>query len=158
MHERRSFDWLAACPGWVKNDPRTDAPPGVNLRARRLAYLSIYVSDLDNSRRFYCDLLGLPILRQEAWGAVIQAGEVELFLHPQDHVAEPDQRLELTFDIDDADVAVAELRAVGVPIVEEVADRDWGDRDGAVEDPDGNVVFLRSRPPRSGASPTHTNP
>ena len=130
---------------------------GVNVRARRLAYLSIYVSDLDNSRRFYCDLLGLPILRQEAWGAVVQAGEVELFLHPLDHVAEPDQRLELTFDVDDADEAVADLRAHGMRVIEEVADRDWGDRDGAVVDPDGNVVYLRSRPPPSRASPTHTN-
>lgn len=56
------------------------------MRARRLAYLSIYASDLDNSRRFYGDLLGLPILRREDWGVVVQAGEVQLFLHPADDV------------------------------------------------------------------------
>jgi catechol 2,3-dioxygenase-like lactoylglutathione lyase family enzyme len=56
------------------------------VRAQRLAYLSIYVSNLDNSRRFYGDLLGLPILRREEWGVVVQAGEVQLFLHAADDV------------------------------------------------------------------------
>ena len=118
-----------------------------NVHARRLAYLSIYVSDLDKSRRFYGDLLGLPILRQEEWGDVVQAGELQLFLHPRDDVDQPSQRLEMTFDVDDADDAIADLRAHGTPVLEEATDRDWGDRDGAVEDPDGNIIYLRSSPP-----------
>jgi uncharacterized glyoxalase superfamily protein PhnB len=50
----------------------------------------------------------------------------------------------MTFDVDDADTAIAELKARGVRVLEEASDRDWGDGDGAVEDPDGNVVYLRS--------------
>jgi lactoylglutathione lyase len=123
-----------------------------NVRARRLAYLSIYVSSLESSRRFYGDLLGLPIVRREAWGTVVQAGELQLFLHPREGVDQLPQRLEMTFDVDDADDAIADLRAMRVPVLEEATDRDWGDRDGAVEDPDGNIVYLRSSPPAGRAA------
>jgi uncharacterized glyoxalase superfamily protein PhnB len=34
----------------------------------------------------------------------------------------------------------------GIRVLDEVADRGWGDRDGAVADPDGNTIYLRSRP------------
>ena len=122
------------------------------MRARRLAYLSIYASDLDNSRRFYGDLLGLPVLRQEEWGVMVQAGEVQLFLHPADDVDQLRQRLEMTFDVDNVDDVITELRARGVPVLEEPSDRDWGDRDGAVEDPDGNAIYLRSDAPVGGVA------
>jgi catechol 2,3-dioxygenase-like lactoylglutathione lyase family enzyme len=111
--------------------------------ARRLAYLSIYVSSLRDSRGFYGDLLGLPIVTDEAWGVVLDAGGVQLFLHPRSG-DEPHQRVEMTFDVDDVDSAIADLKARGVPEVEEASDREWGDRDGAVLDPDGNVIYMRS--------------
>ena len=79
-------------------------------------------------------------------GTVVQAGKLQLFLHPPDDIDRPPQRLEMTFDVDDADDAIAHMRDDGVPVPEEASDRDWGDRDGAVEDPDGNIVYLRSSP------------
>jgi catechol 2,3-dioxygenase-like lactoylglutathione lyase family enzyme len=114
--------------------------------ARGLAYLSLYVNDLRGSRGFYGDLLGLSIVSDGDWGVVLDAGGVQLFLHPRESRDEPGQRVEMTFDVDDADTAIAELKARGVRVLEEASDRDWGDRDGAVEDPDGNVVYLRSVP------------
>jgi uncharacterized glyoxalase superfamily protein PhnB len=82
----------------------------------------------------------------------VQAGELQLFLHPREGVDQLPQRLEMTFDVDDADDAIADLRAMRVPVLEEATDRDWGDRDGAVEDPDGNIVYLRSSPPAGRAA------
>ena len=111
--------------------------------ARRLAYVSIYVNDLSHSVGFYGDLLGLPIVTDEAWGVVLAAGDVQLFLHPRDG-DESQQRLEMTFDVEDVDQAIADLKARGVPVVEEATNRAWGDRDGAVKDPDGNLIYLRS--------------
>jgi lactoylglutathione lyase len=107
-----------------------------------LAYLSMYVGDLSASRRFYAELLGLDVVDEGEWGIVVRKGDVGLFLHGrQDN---PVQHLELTFDVDDADVAVEALRSQGIQVVDEPSDREWGDRDGAVADPDGNVVYLRS--------------
>ena len=108
----------------------------------RLAYLSLYVRSVTESRRFYAELLGLPVLSDEEWGCVLDAHGIQLFLHPHD--GDERQRVELTFDVDDADALVADLTARGVRVSEPVADRSWGDRDGAVLDPDDNVVYLRS--------------
>lgn len=113
------------------------------MNVRGLAYLSIYVSDTESSRGFYGGLLGLPVVDEQEWGVLIQAGSVQLFLHPR-HGDQRPQNLEMTFTVDDADAAVADLRSHGVSVVEEVIDREWGDRDGAVTDPDGNVLYLRS--------------
>lgn len=112
--------------------------------ARRLAYLSIYANDLRRARDFYASLLGLPVVTDEAWGVVLDAGGAQIFLHPREDGDEPQLTLEMAFDVDNVDAAIAELRARGVPVLEEASDRDWGDRDGAVQDPDGNVIYLRS--------------
>lgn len=107
--------------------------------------LTIHVNDLSVSKAFYADLLGLPLAADEEWGVVLEAGDVRLFLHPADATLGARQHLEMTFDVDDADSAIAALKTKGIPVLEEREDRDWGDRDGAVQDPDGNVVYLRSK-------------
>jgi catechol 2,3-dioxygenase-like lactoylglutathione lyase family enzyme len=56
---------------------------GGSLRVERLAYLTLFVDDLAASRRFYAELLGPPISNEGDWGLVLQAGGVELFLHPR---------------------------------------------------------------------------
>jgi lactoylglutathione lyase len=112
------------------------------LHVNGLAYLSIYVDDLLASRRFYAELLGFEAVEDSDRGVVVRMGDEDLYLHARE--GQPKQHLELTFDVDDVDSAVEVLRRQGVPIVDEPSDRGWGDRDGAVADPDGNVVYLRS--------------
>jgi lactoylglutathione lyase len=109
-----------------------------------LAYLSLYVNDLSASRQFYGDYLGLRLVKDEQWGVILALGDASLVLHPRD--AGDVQHVELTFDVEDADTTMAALRERGVRVLDEVADREWGDRDGAVADPDGNTVYLRSQP------------
>jgi catechol 2,3-dioxygenase-like lactoylglutathione lyase family enzyme len=45
--------------------------------------------------------------------------------------------------VDDADAVAAEWRAAGVE-VHEPQDTEWGQHEGAVEDPDGNVIRFGS--------------
>ena len=111
-------------------------------RVKGLAYLSMYVDDISASRRFYSDLLGLKVVEEGDWGIVVRKGGVSLFLHARQ--GQPRQHVELTFDVDDVDAAVGALRRQGIRVVDEPSVREWGDRDGAVADPDGNVVYLRS--------------
>jgi catechol 2,3-dioxygenase-like lactoylglutathione lyase family enzyme len=113
-------------------------------RVERLAYLTLYVDDLAASRRFYAELLGLPVSNERDWGLVLRAGDVELFLHPRGD-SPSRQHLEMTFDVADVDAAIERLRRLGVPVPEEPADREWGDRDAAVTDPDSNTIYLRTR-------------
>jgi catechol 2,3-dioxygenase-like lactoylglutathione lyase family enzyme len=122
--------------------PEGTMPSEVAVQAR-LAYVSMYVRSVADSRRFYADLLGLAVLSDEEWGCVLDAKGIQLFLHPTD--GDDRQPIELTFDVDDADAAVTELTTRGVPLSEPVTGREWGDRDGAVLDPDQNVVYLRSK-------------
>jgi catechol 2,3-dioxygenase-like lactoylglutathione lyase family enzyme len=121
---------------------------GSSVAVGRLASLTLYVEDLAPSRRFYAELLGLPVGDEGEWGLVLRAGGVELFLHPRGDSASR-QHVEMTFDVADVDAAMERLRRLGVPVVDEPADRDWGDRDAAVADPDRNTVYFRttSMPP-----------
>jgi len=113
-----------------------------------LASLSIYARDVDASKHFYGTVLGLPVVREEDWGVVVQAGDVQLFLHPAVGDRDRDrQRLELVFHVEDVDAAFADLSAAGATVIEEPTDREWGERDGSVGDPDGNTVYL-SQPHR----------
>ncbi len=43
---------------------------------------------------------------------------------------------------DDCDAAVADLRAAGVPVIEEPTTQPWGERVARVLDPDGNEVII----------------
>jgi predicted enzyme related to lactoylglutathione lyase len=107
--------------------------------------LTIHVNDLRSAKPFYADLLGLPLAADEEWGVVLEAGDVRLFLHSADATLAARQHLEMTFDVDDADSAIAALKAKGISVLEEATDRDGGDRNGSAQDPDGNVVYLRSK-------------
>jgi lactoylglutathione lyase len=116
---------------------------GAVVVVRGLRSVSLFASDVQASRRFYRDLLGLPVLTDEEWGVVLQTGTVQLFLHPR---GDQDQRgVELVFDVDDVDEVVTDLRSHGVTVVDEPGDREWGDRDASVADPDGNSVYLRTQ-------------
>jgi catechol 2,3-dioxygenase-like lactoylglutathione lyase family enzyme len=44
--------------------------------------------------------------------------------------------------VPDVDVAVAELRAAGVPVEGPPEDQPWGERVARVRDPDGRLVYL----------------
>jgi lactoylglutathione lyase len=131
----------------------TDPLPGIlgsktprraSVLVQRLT-LTIHVNDLSLSKAFYADLLGLPLTTDERWGAVLEVGDVRLFLHAADATLGARQHLEMTFDVDDADSAIAALKAKGIPVLEEPTDRDEGDRNVVVQDPDGNVVALQSK-------------
>lgn len=112
------------------------------MKTNGLAYLSLFVADVAKSTTFYGDLLGLPIVNDEDWGVTVQAGAVQLMLHPRDDATAP-QNVELVFDVADVEVAFEEARAAGVEVLEEPKEREWGDKDGAIADPDGNRIYLR---------------
>lgn len=64
------------------------------VKTSGLAYLSLFVADLAKSKAFYGELLGLPLVNDEEWGVTVQAGAVQVMLHPAEEGAAP-QNVEL---------------------------------------------------------------
>jgi len=121
------------------------------MKAGQLRTVLLNVSDLEPSRRFYGELLGMRVqfAPEDDHVVVFDAGTTSLVLHGHGEYAEagapgPDQAgaVLLFFAVDDVDAAVAELRAAGVTVTQEPVDQSWGERDAAVLDPDGYSIHL----------------
>jgi lactoylglutathione lyase len=119
----------------------------------------LYVADVGRAAAFYRDLLGgaqtfrhpadgpaehvelrfgATVIALSARGAVLREGL------PAPTAGHP---LELTVECDDADAAVAALRAAGTPVIREPRSHFSGHRRAYVADPDGNWVALISKGP-----------
>ncbi|MFC0528945.1 VOC family protein [Phytohabitans kaempferiae] len=113
-------------------------------------------TDLPAALRFYRDLLGAEVTYQfppegEPDYVALELGQSHLGIGRQDQPADlANDRITLWAYADDCDVALARLRAAGVPVLQEPVDQPWGERMATVADPDGNPVIVASRPPESG--------
>jgi catechol 2,3-dioxygenase-like lactoylglutathione lyase family enzyme len=105
-------------------------------------------TDLERSRAFYVDLLGLEPVRLDEFALEVRSGAVPVRItHVPDHVALP--FTVLGWEVDDIACEVADLRAQGVattryPWFEQDDDGVWiapgGTRVAWFTDPDGNVL------------------
>ena len=118
--------------------------------------LLLYVRDLEESVRFYCDLLGLTVVARPApHMAVVRVGSSVLYLH-----GDPDDLPEwmkaalsgkqrsvgtiLHLQVADVDQMHRELLAKGAPISLGPVDQPYGQRHLYLYDPDGyNVVIMQ---------------
>jgi catechol 2,3-dioxygenase-like lactoylglutathione lyase family enzyme len=112
------------------------------VRATGIHHVSINVSDIDAAVRFYVDVLGLAPRDDRPdfsfGGAWLDAGPQQLHLIVGDVPAGLGQHLAL--QVDDLDVAVAELRA-GAVDVSDPSSVGTG-RQAFLTDPSGNLVEL----------------
>jgi lactoylglutathione lyase len=112
----------------------------------------ITTADLSASLGFYRDLLGAKVSYEfagpdgEPAYVGLELGGAHLGIgRDPDAAVEPSPRFSLWVYAEDCDAAVERLRAAGVEIVEEPADRPWGERVARVRDPDGNLVLIGQR-------------
>jgi catechol 2,3-dioxygenase-like lactoylglutathione lyase family enzyme len=102
-------------------------------------------SDLDRSRRFYRDLLGLAIYREfgppDDPGLVFFLGQG--LLEVSGHAAgPPGSSVMIWIQVRDVHAEHARLAAAGVPILREPAAELWGLIEMQIEDPDGIWIIL----------------
>jgi catechol 2,3-dioxygenase-like lactoylglutathione lyase family enzyme len=102
-------------------------------------------SDLDRSRRFYRDLLGLAVYREfgppEDPGTVFFLGPG--FLEVSGHAAGPAGRsLMIWIQVRDVQAEHARLVAAGVPVIREPVAEPWGLIEMWIQDPDGVQIVL----------------
>jgi catechol 2,3-dioxygenase-like lactoylglutathione lyase family enzyme len=112
--------------------------------------ISLFVEDLPRAREFYKDVLGLPLVYEDAACAVVRfqntlvnlllSSEAPELLAPAT-VAGPGtgSRFQLSVFVPDVDALCAELTARGVSLLNGPMNRPWGKRTAAFRDPAGHV-------------------
>lgn len=105
----------------------------------------LHPADLDRSRAFYRDALGLAIVREFETPAgtatvfFLGGGYLEVSGHGADH---PADGLRLWLQVRDVEAAHAELRDRGVKITREPRREPWGLVEMWVADPDGIAICV----------------
>jgi catechol 2,3-dioxygenase-like lactoylglutathione lyase family enzyme len=112
--------------------------------------ITLFTEDLDCSKRFYADALGLPLVFEDDNSAVFKFENtvINLLKIPAAHeliepgtVAGPDagSRFQLTVGVDDVDATCAELARRGVELLNGPMNRPWGIRTASFTDPAGHI-------------------
>ncbi|MFV0444118.1 MAG: VOC family protein [Planctomycetaceae bacterium] len=128
------------------------------IRVRQVDHLTLVVRDLETSRRFYVDVLGMQPAPRPAFnfpGLWFQAGDTYVHLigeHPESGPAEvfiPDEckisrTRHFAFEVDDVLAARDRLEELGYPLTDGPKQRPDGPTQIYVFDPDRNLVELFS--------------
>lgn len=120
----------------------------------KLGMMLIFVSDLDEAKRFYSDVLGFPVKSQHADHVefVHDGCDFVAFKCEQDATVENYSRAArsvFVFEVESIDQALRELRARGVTFLHQEPAENEFCRYAAMVDPFGNVHELYERKNRA---------
>jgi catechol 2,3-dioxygenase-like lactoylglutathione lyase family enzyme len=122
--------------------------------------ITLFVEDLDRSKIFYRDALGMSVDFEDENSAVfrfentlinlLKSSAARALIEPG-MVASPGagSRFMLTIPVDDVDAACAELKAGGVELLNGPINRAWGIRTASFTDPGGHIWELAQPLPRT---------
>ncbi|MEQ9003573.1 MAG: VOC family protein [Pseudomonadales bacterium] len=112
----------------------------------RIAYVNVFVTDLDRATGFFRDRLGLELQfsAPEHGYASFAAGPVRLGVAvPGDaEAALVGRHTGMGFDVDDLEAEHARLVTQGVQFTMPPTRQPWGGFMALMQDPDGNVFYL----------------
>jgi catechol 2,3-dioxygenase-like lactoylglutathione lyase family enzyme len=106
----------------------------------------LFPADLDEAVRFYVDVLGFAVVRDERRSpspyVALERGRVALGLAQRPAVSDraprrPPVGVELVLEVDDLAADRARVTAAGWPLVEDLTHQPWGLTDFRLLDPDG---------------------
>ena len=124
------------------------------------SHIAISVTDLDEARDFYCDLLGFEVLPRPDFGFPglwLRVGSLQLHLGVVDEAPSAGSgfpHFALYVPTDEFDATIESVRAAGVKMLGEPSSRvDFGTpvRAAFITDPAGNVIELTDVGPLSRA-------
>ncbi len=112
--------------------------------------VTLFVEDLDATKKFYTEVFGLPIHYEDDASAVFAFGPTQINLLKAEaaiELIEPapvgdaasESRFQFTLGVDDVDAKCAELKALGVELLNGPIDRPWGIRTASFRDPAGHI-------------------
>jgi catechol 2,3-dioxygenase-like lactoylglutathione lyase family enzyme len=117
---------------------------------RGIGAITLFVEDLEATKRFYQEVFGLPITFADDDSAVFDFGNTIInllkttaapgLIEPAVVASrEAGSRLQLTIQVDDVDAMCAELATRGVELLNGPMDRPWGVRTAGFSDPGGHI-------------------
>jgi catechol 2,3-dioxygenase-like lactoylglutathione lyase family enzyme len=120
------------------------------MKVTGIQTILISVDDMEETIRFYGDLLGLEKVYEHHGRVAFAAGPTRLLFHVGGRadgnggsaVRDAAHGIELYLSVDDVDGMVERLRSEHVVIRDEPTDEPWGERDAAALDPSGHPIFL----------------
>jgi catechol 2,3-dioxygenase-like lactoylglutathione lyase family enzyme len=115
-----------------------------------IAAITLFVEDLEEAKRFYRDVFGLPVTFEDENSAVFTFGETLVNLLQVTEapslvgpatVASRDAgvRFQFTLAVEDVDGMCADLTRRGVELLNGPIDRPWGIRTASFRDPGGHI-------------------
>jgi len=116
--------------------------PGVAVE--RFQFFTIRTKDLQAAYRFYVELLGFPVIREEPgnfFQVSIAGVPVCVDLHPDQHGWQPNQ---IGVEVRDLATTLKFLQGKGCQ-VSEGSRPDSGERWAAIKDPDGHEIIFLAR-------------
>jgi catechol 2,3-dioxygenase-like lactoylglutathione lyase family enzyme len=130
------------------------------IRVKHIDHVTLVVEDLERSRQFYVDLLGMREVNRPAFrfpGLWFEAGGTQIHLIGEHGESGPakvslpetcqlSRTRHFAFEVDDAEAVVLHLHELGVPIAAGPKQRPDGPTQLYITDPDGNLVELFSFP------------
>jgi catechol 2,3-dioxygenase-like lactoylglutathione lyase family enzyme len=117
---------------------------------RGIYAITLFVEDLETTKKFYREVFGLPIHYEDDNSAVFKFGNSvvnllkiteagELIEPAKVANREAGSRFIFTVDVDDVDAMCAELTLRGVKLLNGPMDRPWGIRTASFMDPGGTI-------------------
>jgi catechol 2,3-dioxygenase-like lactoylglutathione lyase family enzyme len=118
--------------------------------ARGIVAITLFVEDLDTTKRFYQAVFDLPVVFEDGNSAVFKVGDTLINLlkiSEANELIEPAQvarrdagsRFVFTIGVEDVDAMCKELSARGVKLLNGPMDRPWGIRTASFQDPGGYI-------------------
>lgn len=122
----------------------------MDLSQRNVDVITVFAEDLQGTKAFYLDVLGLPKVFEDEHSAVFKFANIMINLLEVTNApplitpakvapADAGSRVMLSVFVDDVDAACAELAGHGVSLLNGPVDRPWGMRTAAFADPAGHV-------------------
>jgi len=116
----------------------------------RIGAITLFVEDLEATKRFYGEVFGLPVVFEDDDSTVFDFGNTIVNLlktTAAGELVEPaavagrdaGARFQLTIEVDDVDAVCAELTGRGVELLNGPVDRPWGVRTASFRDPGGHI-------------------
>jgi catechol 2,3-dioxygenase-like lactoylglutathione lyase family enzyme len=115
-----------------------------------IAAITLFVEDLEETKKFYGEVFGLPVMYEDDNSAVFKfentlinllktTAAVQLIEPALVAPSDAGARVQFTLEVEDVDAMCAELANRGVELLNGPMDRPWGIRTASFRDPGGHI-------------------